>query len=63
MKRVERKKPVVKIFVEGGIVQSVVATDYHGEVKVFDYDVEGCDSNRIVKDEAGDDCFISEYTF
>jgi len=63
MKRVERKKPVVKIFVQGGIVQSVEAIDYHGEVKVFDYDVEGCDLERIVKDEAGDDCIIAEYIF
>lgn len=63
MKTIERKKPVIKIFVQGGVVHSVEAIDYHGEVKVFDYDVEGCDSNRIVKDEAGDECIIAEYTF
>ena len=47
------------ITVEGGIVQHVEVPSHEVEVVIRDYDVEGVDSDRLEKDDEGEECVVS----
>jgi len=53
------EKRIINIFMEGGIIQDIQQIPSDVEIHVYDYDIEGVDSDRIEKDALGDDCTIT----
>lgn len=49
---------MVHVFMEGGLIQNIELPD-GVTVKVYDYDLDGVDADRIEKDGKGGDCTIS----
>jgi len=48
----------VHVFMEGGVIQNI-EIPAGVVVKVYDYDLEGVEKDRIEKDGLGDDCTIA----
>jgi hypothetical protein len=54
--------PEVFISVEGGVVQGVTIKNAPCIVRVYDFDIDGVDEDRLSKSLDGeDDCVLSEY--
>jgi hypothetical protein len=57
----EKMKPhLIHIFLEGGVIHGVQSPQ-GVNVKVYDYDTEGVERNRIKQDVLGDRCVITEF--
>ena len=53
-------KHEIVITVEGGLIQDVnIPKDCHIKVKVMDFDVEGCESDQVKTNKAGQEYFES----
>jgi hypothetical protein len=50
---------IIKISLEGGLIQDVGDIPSDVRVRVRDYDVEGADDEEIITDENGKECFES----
>jgi len=48
----------VKVYIVGGTVQDVDVPPGVA-VEIYDYDVEGCDEDRLGKDKDGNECMIA----
>lgn len=62
----ENKMITIRVVVEGGVVQGVVAhTPFNDPVKVVvvDYDTDGVDDEDLTDDGQGDKAVISEHLF
>ena len=50
------KKHEIVITVEGGLIQDVnIPKDCHISVRVMDFDVEGCESDRVKTNNVGEE--------
>ena len=69
MKTVQRpgkkstKKPRVYVSVEGSVIQNIDFANCSAslEVIVRDYDTEGTEPERILRDDEGQECLVSVY--
>lgn len=64
---VDEPEPVVPepstihLFMEGGVIHDIQNIPSNVAVKVYDYDTEGADADRIVKDGKGEECVVTEW--
>jgi hypothetical protein len=48
----------IHVYVRGGVIQDIDNIPEGVTVKVFDYDIDGADDDRLSKDENGKDCHL-----
>ena len=54
-------KPI-RICLDGGVIHDIMDIPPGLTVKVFDYDTEGIEAERLSRDKAGDKCLITDWT-
>lgn len=60
-KKNQKSAPRINVFMEGGLVHDIRKENTCVPVFVYDYDIESVDTDRLVKDEAGEECTIVEW--